>query len=92
MTTVIIMPGQSVFNLSSKEQMKWFNSWETRRAEYDYEDEMRWGPKKWDEDYLFSWEFTKPQEEYEFTDYSDDSSDSETQSESDYDDYYLDTF
>ena len=39
MTTTIIMSGQSVFDLSKKEQVKWYNSWEHRHAEYEYEDE-----------------------------------------------------
>tara|TARA_X000000950_G_C13396760_1_gene450505 strand:+ start:30 stop:308 length:279 start_codon:yes stop_codon:yes gene_type:complete len=92
MTSIVIPSGQSVFDLSTKEQMKWFQSWETRYARYEYEDEMRWGSKKWDQDYLFSWEFTKPHEEYEIPDYSDDSSESDSQSDSDYEDDYFDTF
>ena len=92
MTTTIIMSGQSVFDLSKKEQVKWYNSWEHRHAEYEYEDEMRWGSKKWDEDYLYSWEFIKPKDDYEFQESSDDSSGEDSQSEEEDYDEYFDTF
>lgn len=82
-STIVIAPGQTVFDISHSEQQKWFNCWEMRYDRYEIEDNIRLASKKWDEDYLFSWETQKSSEEFDVLNYSDESSSSDSSGESD---------
>ena len=87
-STIVIMPGESVFILSSYELQKWFQAWEMRYNRYEEEDYIRLASKKWDEDYLFSWEYKKQGQEQEEMDASDDSSTDTSESDQSDEDYY----
>ena len=87
-STIVILPGESVFTLSQSEKMKWFEAWEMRYNRYDEEDNIRLASKKWDEDYLFSWEYKKPGQEIEESFVSDDSSTDSSESDVSDEDYY----
>ena len=87
-STIVILPGESVFTLSQNEKMKWFDTWGMRYNRYEEEDYIRLASKKWDEDYLFSWEYKKPGQEQEESDESDDSSTDSSESDQSDEDYY----
>ena len=87
-STIVILPGESVFTLSQHEKMKWFDTWGMRYNRYEEEDYIRLASKKWDEDYLFSWEYKKAGQEQEESDESDDSSTDSSETDQSDEDYY----